>query len=125
MRCAPCGQPIRPGMEEIKRVEIRKSTPECYMPCDDECEVGKVHCWNVHRPNHKPDWHSTEDCPGPQEKVYGENMPDGPLKQAAGTLVEVRHQKCHWVVAKRVRRGGDAVQGTRPGLLDIYADDDE
>ena len=34
------------------------------MPCDADCEVGPVHCWNWHRPNHKPDWHDPAACDG-------------------------------------------------------------
>ena len=37
-------------------------TGNCHMPCDDDCEIGPVHCWNYHRPNHKPDWHDPEAC---------------------------------------------------------------
>lgn len=58
-------------------------------------------------------------------KVFGENMPDGPLSAATGTLVRIQHQKEYWAQTKRGRRGGDAVQGTRPGLVDIYADDED
>ena len=36
--------------------------PDCQMPCDADCEAGPVHCWNWHRPNHKPDWHDPEAC---------------------------------------------------------------
>jgi hypothetical protein len=40
------------------------ATPDadCQMPCDDDCEIGPVHCWNAHRPNHKPDWHDSVEC---------------------------------------------------------------
>ena len=38
--------------------------PDCWMPCDDDCEIGRVHCWNYHRPNRKPDWHDPELCAG-------------------------------------------------------------
>jgi hypothetical protein len=57
--------------------------------------------------------------------VYGENMPAGKLSDAAGRLLKAAHQKCYWAVWKRENRGGDAVQGTHPGLFDPYADDDE
>lgn len=85
MRCAPCGQLIRPGMETTKRVEIRRASKR----------------------------------PDSSVKVFGENMPDGALKDATGTLVEIRHQKCHWVVAKRARR--PAVSD----LIDPYSDEDD
>ena len=35
---------------------------DCQMPCDEDCEIGPVHCWNWHRPNHKPDWHDPAEC---------------------------------------------------------------
>lgn len=101
MRCYSCQQPIRPGEETRKRVEFYRV------------------------------YASAADLIG-AEKVFGENMPDGPLSAIpAGpslgrwTLNRVQHQKCYWVVWKRENRGGDAVEGTRPGLLDIYADDDD
>ncbi len=58
-------------------------------------------------------------------KVFGINMPDGPLEKARGPLVKVLHSKCYWVVTKRVRRHGDAVTGTHPGLVDAYDEDDD
>jgi hypothetical protein len=36
--------------------------PGCQMPCDDDCEIAPSHCWNWHRPNHKPDWHDPAEC---------------------------------------------------------------
>jgi hypothetical protein len=38
-------------------------TASCMQPCDPDCEVGPVHCVWVHQPNHKPGWHSPENCP--------------------------------------------------------------
>jgi hypothetical protein len=38
---------------------------DCQMPCDADCEIGPVHCWNWHRPNHKPDWHDPAKCDAP------------------------------------------------------------
>ena len=35
---------------------------DCRQPCDADCEIGPVHCWNRHRPNHKPDWHDGAAC---------------------------------------------------------------
>ncbi len=58
-------------------------------------------------------------------RIYGINMPDGPLERATGPLVKVLHSKCYWVVTKRVRRHGDAVGGTHPGLVDAYDEDDQ
>lgn len=57
--------------------------------------------------------------------AYGENMPGGPLSKATGPVEQILHQKCYWVIWKRQNRGGDAVQGTRPGLIDPYADEDD
>lgn len=37
-------------------------TGDCQLPCDADCEIGPVHCWNYHRPNHKPDWHDPAEC---------------------------------------------------------------
>jgi hypothetical protein len=65
------------------------------------------------------------EWPDGEERVYGENMPDGTLNQAQGRLIKAAHQKCYWAVWKRVNRGGDAVQGTRPGIIDPYAEDDD
>jgi hypothetical protein len=43
--------------------------PDCQMPCDEDCEIATptgssppVHCWNWHRPSHKPDWHDPAAC---------------------------------------------------------------
>ncbi len=36
--------------------------PDCQMACDPDCEIGPVHCWNAHRPGHKPDWHDSAAC---------------------------------------------------------------
>lgn len=35
---------------------------DCQLPCDADCEIGPVHCWNWHRPDHKPDWHDPQEC---------------------------------------------------------------
>lgn len=35
----------------------------CLWPCDPDCEVGPFHCRWEHEPNHKPGWHSLENCP--------------------------------------------------------------
>lgn len=32
---------------------------------------------------------------------------------------------CYWIAWKRTNRGGDAVQGTRPGIFDPYEDEDD
>lgn len=43
-------------------------------------------------------------------KVFGYQMPDGPLAKATGQIVAGWHGKCFWVVRKREQRG-DAVTG--------------
>ena len=35
---------------------------DCRLPCDIDCEIAPVHCWNWHRPNHKADWHDPAAC---------------------------------------------------------------
>lgn len=35
---------------------------DCQMPCDPDCEIGPVHCWNWHNPRHKPYWHDPAEC---------------------------------------------------------------
>lgn len=32
------------------------------MPCDPDCEIGPVHCWNWHNPRHKPYWYDPAEC---------------------------------------------------------------
>jgi transcriptional regulator with XRE-family HTH domain len=43
--------------------EAERPYEDCLQPCDDDCELGPVHCEWVHLPSHKPGWHSDEDCP--------------------------------------------------------------
>jgi len=45
----------------VKRLPADK--PACFHPCDPDCEVGPAHCYWIHEPNHKPGWHSQDDCP--------------------------------------------------------------
>ena len=45
----------------VIRLPARK--PECFQPCDPDCEAGPAHCYWIHEPNHKPGWHSPDDCP--------------------------------------------------------------
>lgn len=58
-------------------------------------------------------------------RIYGINMPDGQLDQVIGPLVKVLHSKCYWIITKRVRRGGDEIGGTHPGLVDAYDEEDD
>jgi hypothetical protein len=44
--------------------------------------------------------------PGGEIKVFGVNMPDGSLSQAAGELVWVKHSKHYWADEKREQRAG-------------------
>lgn len=38
-------------------------------------------------------------------KVFGWQMPDGPLAAASGQLIKVLHSKCYWAAVKAERRG--------------------
>lgn len=64
-------------------------------------------------------------APDKSLRIYGVNMPDGPLEKATGPLVKALHSKCYWIITKRVRRGGDEIGGTHPGLVDAYDEDDQ
>lgn len=55
---ARCGGPNMCLACARERAEVQ----ECRMPCDPDCEAGPVHCWNLHRPNSKPDWHNPGFC---------------------------------------------------------------
>lgn len=35
----------------------------CESRCDNDCELGPVHCKWAHEPNHKDGWHSPDECP--------------------------------------------------------------
>jgi hypothetical protein len=45
---------------------------DCHLPCDTDCEISPVHCWNWHRPNHKPDWHDPAACDAGKSAATGE-----------------------------------------------------
>lgn len=49
-----------------------KCRRDCQMECDADCEIAPVHCWNAHRPRHKPDWHDASECDAAAIKVYQE-----------------------------------------------------
>jgi hypothetical protein len=51
-------------------------------------------------------------------KVFGHQMPAGPLSKAGGQLRYVMHNRCYWIAAKNERRGGP-----RTGLVHAYEDD--
>lgn len=34
----------------------------CQQPCDPDCELGPVHCYWAHEPNHKTGWHDSKEC---------------------------------------------------------------
>lgn len=44
-------------------------------------------------------------------RVFGYQMPDGPLADATGRLVRVIHSKHYWAEAKAERRGGPHAGG--------------
>jgi hypothetical protein len=65
---------------------------DCRLPCDDDCEIGRRHCENWHRPNHKPDWHDPEACdrncrPPLTEAEYAATLP-GRMNAVAAELNE-------------------------------------
>lgn len=37
--------------------------PECFQPCDPDCDAGPVHCLWAHQPGHKPGRHPQDACP--------------------------------------------------------------
>ncbi len=43
--------------------------PGCWLRCDVDCEADPWHCWNLHRPSHKPDWHDQHACPPPSYRA--------------------------------------------------------
>jgi len=47
-----------------------KCRRDCQMECDTDCEIAPVHCWNAHRPNHKPDWHDASECDSSSIAAY-------------------------------------------------------
>lgn len=67
-----CGAPVRVGGDEDEGTRYYvcdgcgrpcdARPDDCRMPCDDDCEIGPVHCWNHHRPRHKADWHDPDVC---------------------------------------------------------------
>jgi hypothetical protein len=69
--CPPCNH-MRSKQEErelgkaelTRRSRMHKSAriSACVIECDSDCEVGRFHCWNYHRPNHKKDWHDPVQC---------------------------------------------------------------
>lgn len=44
-------------------------------------------------------------------KIFGYQMPDGPLSEATGPLVRVEHSKHYWARVKDERRGGPHAGG--------------
>jgi hypothetical protein len=34
----------------------------CPSRCDPDCEIGPVHCYWAHEPNHKQGWHDPEEA---------------------------------------------------------------
>lgn len=52
------------GCRRFRGAEEKSAATEkpCHLPCDPDCEIGPVHCWNWHRPKHKPDWHNPARC---------------------------------------------------------------
>jgi hypothetical protein len=44
--------------------------------------------------------------PDGSEKIFGHQMPDGPLAKATGSLIKVIHSVHYWAETKAARRGG-------------------
>lgn len=57
-------------------------------------------------------------------KIYGFQMPDGPVSKAEGQLIRALHAKCHWIERKREHRG-DAVTGRIYGMMPTAYDSTE
>src|ERR1022692_4739674 len=57
--------------------------PDCWLHCDEDCEAGPRHCWNLHRPSHKPDWHDQHACPPPRYRALC-SMGDDHLPRTPG-----------------------------------------
>ena len=49
--------------------------------------------------------------PDESVKVFGYQMPDGPLSAATGPLVKVIHSKHYWAERKAANRGGPHAGG--------------
>jgi hypothetical protein len=64
--------------QDVRRVGVEptdqalKARRDCQVACDADCEIAPVHCWNAHRPNHKPDWHDASECDSTAISVYQE-----------------------------------------------------
>jgi hypothetical protein len=41
-----------------------------------------------------------------EEKIFGKDMPDGPLSSACGELVWAKDSKCYWIDKKHAQRSG-------------------
>jgi len=47
---------------------LRVQRGDCWQHCDQDCELGEMHCEWAHLPSHKRGWHSQEDCPHKQAR---------------------------------------------------------
>jgi hypothetical protein len=67
VKILPTGQPVLMCLfhtgEAGALTRLPPDKPACIQPCDADCEVGPAHCYWVHELNHKPGWHSQDDCP--------------------------------------------------------------
>jgi hypothetical protein len=67
VKILPDGQPVLLCFFHTREAgavtPLPETRPECFQPCDKDCEAGPAHCEWVHSPSHKPEWHSQDDCP--------------------------------------------------------------
>jgi hypothetical protein len=67
VKITPDGKPVLMCLLHTKEAgavtRLPLAKPECIQPCDPDCEAGPAHCDWIHEPNHKPGWHSRDDCP--------------------------------------------------------------
>jgi len=63
--CEPCttAKSIHWGIAFTAAFMHASEHADCLASCDDDCELGSIHCEWAHLPSHKPGWHSQEDCP--------------------------------------------------------------
>jgi hypothetical protein len=67
VKILPDGQPVLLCLFHTREAgavtRLPADRPECFQPCDPDCEAGPAHCEWVHSPARKPGWHSRDDCP--------------------------------------------------------------
>ncbi len=110
--------------DDLRRVaveptnQVRKILRDCQMPCDDDCEIAPVHCWNAHRPNHKPDWHDSVECDGTSADAY-----QGFFTAELAALIHARHGPAKIVTANNVLAHVPDPHDFLEGVRVLLADD--